>query len=240
MKEHGLETNSQPNESTPEEFLPPTYESTGLYEASKLVLNGRSGIFYYWPVFVLSFLFGFVLLFVKRTSSLHMNLGLVLLAVLMFIFSVAHFNKKRFWIFSIVVVLFLVGWREPLMTLGQNLGVSFTPIVYFSISGGSFLIWIFVFSISDRATYYEISPQQIKKVNEISEEDVSYPNPSHLSLTKVNFNFFRNAILGPKTHDLKLEFYSQNQKYEIVLHNVLYPSEKIRGLQAMFQADKQS
>lgn len=204
---------------------------------------GHSTLLYWWPAWA----FGFVIALLNAGQEKFLAtapgaqpssaLGLTYLAVLLLL--IVFTNVRLRGINSVVALLSVAfigvllawfGWWDDIARMVPYLSVHMNTGFYLVFSTGLLLIWLFMFFVFDRMTYWRIRPGQMTEESLIGGGAESYDTHG-LRFQKLSSDFFR-AMLGFGAGDLKATMAGENGA-TIELANVVFVDRKVHAIEKL-------
>jgi hypothetical protein len=213
----------------------------------EILLVSHSGIFYWWPVWAVGYLFGLL----TWTHGQEVQIGDTLVrihpsnnyGVLYFLtvfLVIVISNVAVRGVASLAVVLGLVlaavllayfhVWDQVLGFFG-HLSVYLNQGAYFWFSTLVFITWALTTFVFDRFTHWVIKPGQVTREHFWGAGSQSY-DTENMTLEKQRNDLFRHWILGLGSGDLRVHTYGA-QHEEIFIPNVLFIGFKIHAVQRL-------
>jgi hypothetical protein len=213
----------------------------------EMKVYGHSTLFYWWP----AWFFGLICALVsawddafvnssdKYLSGSALGLSYVVLLLLLIFFT----NVKLRGIYSVVLLLgiafvsvtmALFGWWDELAKIMPYLSVRVNTGFYMVFSTGLLLLWLAMFFIFDRMTYWRIRPGQLTVEHRIGGGAESFDTGT-LRFQKLTSDLFR-AGLGLGSGDLSAVSGTSGTgpaSSHLQMPNVLFVSHKIRLIERL-------
>lgn len=209
----------------------------------EITVYGHSTLFYWWPAWA----FGFLIALLNSGQEKFMAtapgarpssaLGLTYLAILLLL--IVFTNVRLRGINSVVALLsvaFLTvllawfGWWDDIFGLIPHLSVHMNTGFYLVFSTGLLIIWLLMFFVFDRVTYWRIRPGQMTEEHLIGGGAVSF-DTNGLRFQKLSSDLFR-ATLGFGAGDLKATA-AGGGGVAIELSNVVFAEHKVRAIEKL-------
>jgi hypothetical protein len=130
----------------------------------------------------------------------------------------------------IAVLLAWFGWWDDIAKLIPYLSVHMNTGFYLVFSTGLLIIWLMMFFVFDRLTYWRIRPGQMTVEHLIGGGAESF-DTNGLHFQKLSSDFFR-AALGLGAGDLKATA-SGERGATIEIPNVIFVDRKVRGIEKL-------
>jgi hypothetical protein len=207
----------------------------------------HSTIFYWWPAWAFGFLCAVFNLGQERSvvtaqgeqTSTPLGLSYVTLLLLLVIFT----NVRLRGIYSVVTLLAVAfitvlfawfGWWPEIIRLIPYLSVRMNTGFYLVFSTALLIIWLMMFFIFDRTTYWRIRPGQLTIEHLIGGGAESH-DTNALRFQKLNSDLFR-LVLGFGAGDLQITGVGQapgRAGETITLHNVLFADRRVHTIERL-------
>ena len=204
-------------------------------------IYGHSNLLYWWPAWA----FGFVIAVLNAGQEKFLAtpeggqpssaLGLTYLSILLLL--IVFTNVRLRGINSVVtlltvafiaVVLAWFGWWDDIARLIPYLSVHMNTGFYLVFSTGLLIIWLMMFFVFDRLTYWRIRPGQMTEEHLIGGGAESF-DTNGLRFQKLGSDFFR-AVLGLGAGDLKATV-AGGATIEIA--NVIFVDRKVHAIEKL-------
>lgn len=204
---------------------------------------GHSTLLYWWPAWV----FGFFIALLNEGQERFLAtapgalpssaLGLTYLAILLLL--IVFTNVRLRGIHSVVALLSVAfvavllawfGWWDDIARLVPYLSVHMNTGFYLVFSSGLLIIWLLMFFVFDRMTYWRIRPGQMTEEHLIGGGAESY-DTNGLRFQKLSSDFFR-ALLGFGAGDLKATLAGEHGA-AIELANVMFVDRKVNAIEQL-------
>jgi hypothetical protein len=210
---------------------------------AEIRVYGHSTLFYWWPAWLFGFAAAMVSAGQERLLSASgtqqagsaLGLGYVTLLILLIIFT----NVRLRGIYSIVLLIsvaFIVvlfawfDWWENIIRMIPYLSVRMNTDFYMVFSTALFCIWLLMFFVFDRTTYWRIRPGQMTIEHVIGGGAESFDTNS-LRFQKLNSDLFR-ALLGLGTGDLQAIVGGQYGT-TVTISNVVFAARKVQAIEKL-------
>ena len=203
-----------------------------LNQLSTLKIYTHSPILYWWPIWVLGFVFGFVSMFVggEGTEAAARVQGQTFVFLLVFvIFSTTV--KLRGANSVILGLILLIGaillatanLSGPIAAFIGGLDIRMSPALYWFVGTSVFLMWAVMIFGFDKVKFYEIAPGQVRERVFWGSGDRA-ESGANARCKYLKDDFLRHRILGlVVTGDIEITLGDGEVWY---LHNVLFAKEK--------------
>lgn len=203
-----------------------------LNQLSTLKIYTHSPILYWWPIWVLGFLFGFVSMFVggEGTEAAARVQGQTFVFVLVFvIFSTTV--KLRGANSVILGLILLIGGillatanlSGPIASFIGGLDIRMSQSFYWFVGTSVFIMWAVMIFGFDKVKFYEIAPGQVRERVFWGSGDRA-ESGANARCKYLKDDFLRHRILGlVVTGDIEITLGDGEVWY---LHNVLFAKEK--------------
>ena len=224
----------------PPTIAPTTVSMPDLAVQQEITIYGHSTLFYWWP----GWAFGFVMAALNAGQETFLAtapgaqpssaLGLTYLAILLLL--IIFTNVRLRGINSVVallsvgfitVLLAWFGWWDDIARLIPFLSVHMNTGFYVVFSTGLLIIWLLMFFVFDRLTYWRIRPGQMTEEHMIGGGAQSF-DTNGLRFQKLSSDFFR-AILGFGAGDIKATM-AGDRAAAIELPNVIFVDRKVQAI----------
>ena len=217
-----------------------TSHSVSLQEIN---VYGHSTLLYWWPAWAFGFLMALLnagqekFLATAPGAQPSSALGLTYLALLLLL--IVFTNVRLRGINSVVALLSVAfvavllawfGWWDDIAKLIPYLSVHMNTGFYLVFSTGLLIIWLLMFFVFDRTTYWRIGPGQLTEEHLIGGGAESY-DTNGLRFQKLGSDFFR-AMLGFGAGDLKAAMAGEHGA-AIELANVMLVDRKVRAIEKL-------
>ena len=204
---------------------------------------GHSTLLYWWPAWAFGFLIALLnagqerFLTTAPGTQPSSALGLTYLAILLLL--IVFTNVRLRGINSVVTLLSVAfvtvllawfGWWDNIAKLIPYLSVHMNTGFYLVFSTGLLIIWLLMFFVFDRLTYWRVRPGQMTEEHLIGGGAQSFDTHG-LHFQKLSSDFFR-AMLGFGAGDLKATTPGE-QGAAIELKNVLFVSRKVDAIERL-------
>jgi hypothetical protein len=209
----------------------------------EIIVFSHSTLLYWWPAWV----FGYVIAVLNAGqekflatpvgSQQSSALGLTFLAILLLL--VIFTNVRMRGINSVVALLTLgfvtvllawLGWWDDIAKLIPYLSVHMNTGFYLVFSTGLMIIWVAMFLVFDRLTYWRIRPGQMTEEHLIGGGAESF-DTNGLRFQLLNADFFR-AVLGLGAGDLTVTA-AGGRGALIEIPNVLFVNRKVHAVEQL-------
>lgn len=209
----------------------------------EIKIYSHSTLLYWWPAWALGFVSALLNAGQERflatdpgarpSSAVGLTFVLVLLLLIFFtnvrlrgINSVAALLVLAF----IGVSLAWIGWWDDIARLIPHLWVHMNTGFYLVFSTALLIIWLLMFFIFDRLTYWRIRPGQMTEEHLIGGEAVTF-DTNGLRFQKLGSDFFR-VLLGFGAGDLKATT-SGDHGTTIEISNVVLVGRKVEAIERL-------
>lgn len=225
-----------PDTSTPAEPHPHGHVQDALNQLTALKLYTHSPILYWWPIWLLGFVFGFVSMFVggEGTEAAARVQGQTFVFVLIFvIFSTTV--KLRGANSVILGLILLIGaillatanLSGPVAAFIGGLDIRMSQSFYWFIGVSVFIMWAVMIFGFDKVKFYEIVPGQVRERVFWGSGDRA-ESGANARCKYLKDDFLRHRMLGLiVTGDIEITLGDGEVWY---LHNVLFAKEKARRI----------
>jgi hypothetical protein len=216
-------------------------------EPTELKIVSHSPLFYWWPVWVLGYVFAGITWWYGDTMQIGDGeirihpagaLGVVFFLTLFLVVAITNISIRGYMSLVVVslfvtlsVILAYFGFWGPIFGWIGDLNVYLNQGGYFWFSTLLFAVWaITVFGV-DRMSYWHVKPGQITRVKVFGTASRSY-DTENLFLEKRRDEVFRHWILGLGSGDLKIQTHGARAE-EFVIPNVLFIGSKVETIQRL-------
>ena len=204
---------------------------------------GHSTLLYWWPAWALGFVIALLnagqekFLATAPGAQPSSALGLTYLAILLLL--IVFTNVRLRGINSVVallsvgfiaVLLAWFGWWDDIAKLIPYLSVHMNTGFYLVFSTGLLIIWLLMFFVFDRLTYWRIRPGQMTEERLIGGGAESF-DTNGLRFQKLSSDLFR-SMLGLGAGDLKATMAGERGT-AIELPNVIFVDRKVRAIEQL-------
>jgi len=203
----------------------------------QIFVYSHSTLVYWWPAWAFGFLFAFLNSVFLDPNAQQPASGLGLSYVSLLLLLVIFTSVRLRGIYSVVtlitiaflVVLFAwLGWWDEIAKIIPHLQVRMNTGFYLVFSTGLFVIWLMMFFIFDRMTYWRIRPGQMTVEHLIGGGAESF-DTNALRFQKMSSDLFR-AGLGLGSGDLEVVGAGPAP---ITMSNVLFVNRKVRAIERL-------
>lgn len=224
-------------DAAPATVLPQT---TTLQE---IKIYSHSTLLYWWPAWVFGFVFALLnsgqekFLPTVEGSQPSSALGLTYLSILLLL--IVFTNVRLRGVHSIIALLAVAfiavllawfGWWDNIARMIPYLSVHMNTGFYLVFSSGLLIIWLLMFFVFDRFTYWRIRPGQMTEEHLIGGGAESF-DTNGLRFQKHSSDFFRTT-LGLGAGDLKATAAS-GRGATIEMPNVMFVDRKVRAIEKL-------
>jgi hypothetical protein len=204
-------------------------------------IYSHSTLLYWWPAWAFGFVFAILnagqekFLATAEGAQPSSALGLTYLSILLLL--IVFTNVRLRGIHSVValltvgfisVLLAWFGWWDDIAKLIPYLWVHMNTGFYLVFSTGLLIIWLMMFFVFDRLTYWRIRPGQMTEEHLIGGAAESF-DTNGLRFQKLGSDFFR-AVLGLGAGDLKATI-AGGATIEIA--NVIFVDRKVHAIEKL-------
>jgi hypothetical protein len=214
--------------------------STALQEIN---IYGHSTLLYWWPAWAIGFVIALLnagqerFLATAEGSQPSSALGLSYLSLLLLL--IVFTNVRLRGINSVVALLTVAfvavllawfGWWDDIARLIPYLSVHMNTGFYLVFSTGLLIIWLMMFFVFDRLTYWRIRPGQVTEEHLIGGGAESF-DTNGLRFQKLSSDFFR-AMLGLGAGDLRATT-TGGRGATIEIPNVIFVDRKVHAIEKL-------
>ncbi len=209
----------------------------------EIKIYGHSTLLYWWPAWVLGFVIALLNAgqerFLATATGAQPSSALGLTYVTIMLLLIVFTNVRLRGIHSVVallavafiaVLLAWLGWWDDIARLIPYLSVHMNTGFYLVFSTGLLIIWLLMFFIFDRVTYWRIRPGQMTEEHLIGGGAESF-DTNGLRFQKHNADFFR-SVLGLGAGDLKATSGGQSGA-TIEIPNVMFVDRKVNAIEKL-------
>ena len=206
-------------------------------------IYGHSTLLYWWPAWAFGFLFALLNAgqeqFLATAEGSRPSSALGLTYVLVLLLLIVFTNVRLRGINSVVVLLNLafitvllawLGWWDEIVKLIPYLSVHMNTGFYFVFSTGLLIIWLMMFFVFDRLTYWRVRPGQMTEERLIGGGAESF-DTNGLRFQKHRSDFFR-TVLGLGAGDLRATT-AGGSGAAIEIPNVLFVDRKVHAIEKL-------
>jgi hypothetical protein len=209
----------------------------------EITIYSHSTLLYWWPAWAFGFVFAILnagqekFLATAEGGQPSSALGLAYLSILLLL--IVFTNVRLRGIHSVVALLTVAfiavllawfGWWDDIAMLIPYLSVHMNTGFYLVFSTGLFMIWIIMFFVFDRLTYWRIRPGQMTEEHLIGGGAESF-DTNGLRFQKHSSDFFR-AVLGLGAGDLKATAAGERGAI-IEIPNVIFVGSKVHAIEKL-------
>ncbi len=214
-------------------------------ESNQIVVFGHSGLFYWWPVWLVSFILaGATYAEGDRSGGVtvsNTNLPGAIFVITLLAVAVSSTVLLRGMV-SVVAIVSLIavgvafawlGWWGAIVNFLGGLEIRLNAAGYLCIGIPLFIAWLIVVAVYDRMHYVIFGRGQIRYVLEVGDGEVVIPADG-ATVEKKRSDVFRHWILGIGTGDLMIGSGGRNSP-TIELKNVLHIRRKLAIIDKMLR-----
>lgn len=209
----------------------------------EIVIYGHTTLFFWWPAWAIGFLFAVLdagqekFLATVPGSQPSSVLGLTYVAALLLL--IVFTNVRLRGINSVVallavafiaVVLAWFGWWDEIAKIIPYLSVHMNTGFYVVFSTGLLIIWLLMFFVFDRLTYWRIRPAQMTEEHFIGGGAESF-DTNGLRFQKLSSDLFRST-LGFGASDLRATV-AGGRGASIEISNVIFVDRKVQAIEKL-------
>ena len=220
----------------------PDAETTGPPVLREVKIYSHSTLLYWWPAWAFGFVFAGLNSAQERfwataegtRPSSALGLTFISILLLLIVFTNVrplHGIKSVVALLTIAltsVLLAWLGWWDDIARLIPYLWVHMNTGFYLVFSAGLLIIWLFMFFIFDRMTYWRVRPGQMTEERLIGGGAESF-DTNDLQVQKLRSDFFR-AIIGFGAGDLRA---TSERRAAIEMPNVILAGRKIQAIEKL-------
>ncbi|MCR9271214.1 MAG: hypothetical protein ACX94B_10665 [Henriciella sp.] len=205
-------------------------------QLSELKVYTHSPILYWWPIWALGLLFGFVSMFVsgEGTEAAARVQGQTFVFVLVFVIfsTTVKLRGANSVILGLIlliggILLVTANLYGPVAAFIGGLDIRMSPAFYWFVGVSVFIMWAVMIFGFDKVKYYEIAPGQVRERVFWGTGDRA-ESGANARCRYLKDDFLRHRILGlVVTGDIEITLADGEVWY---LHNVLFAKEKSRRI----------
>ncbi len=203
-----------------------------LNQLSTLKIYTHSPILYWWPIWVLGFVFGFVSMFVggEGTEAAARVQGQTFVFVLIFVIfsTTVKLRGANSVILGLIlaiggILLATANLSGPIAAFIGGLDIRMSPAFYWFVGISVFLMWTIMIFGFDKVKFYEVAPGQVRERVFWGSGDRA-ESGANARCKYLKDDFLRHRMLGlVVTGDIEITLGDGEVWY---LHNVLFAKEK--------------
>jgi hypothetical protein len=217
---------------------------------SEIIIYGHSTLFFWWPAWAAGFLIAVLnagqekFLATAPGSQPSSALGLTFVGVLLLL--IVFTNVRLRGINSVVallavafiaVVLAWFGWWDDIAKVIPYLTVHMNTGFYVVFSTGLLIVWLLMFFVFDRLTYWRIRPAQMTEEHFIGGGAESF-DTNGLHFQKLSSDFFRSTF-GFGASDLRATVGGSGAA-TIEISNVIFVNRKVHAIERLISVKPES
>ena len=210
-------------------------------------IYSHSPLFYWWPAWVLGYIFAIVTAVGGEDVGIGSNnywvhpnkaIGVTYTAVLLIVILFTNITLRGLW--SVVTIMFVaivcvtlawLGLWDDVVDLIPILGIHMNLGFFVTFSTVLFVIWALAFFVFDRVTFWRVRPGQMTYERVVGGGEKSYDTRG-MVFEKHLEDFFKHIILGIGMGDLKI-MTSGARSEEIYVPNVFMVDRKVTAIQKL-------
>jgi len=209
----------------------------------EITIYGHSTLLYWWPAWAFGFLFAllnagqeqFLATAVGTRPSSALGLTYVSMLLLLIVFTNIRMRGVNsvmalLTVAFVAVLLAWFGWWDEVAKLIPYLSVHMNTGFYLVFSTGLVIVWLVVFFVFDRLTYWRVRPGQMTIEHLIGGGAESF-DTNGLHFQKLSQDLFR-AALGLGSGDLKVTA-AGNHGAMIEIPNVIFVDRKVHAIEKL-------
>jgi hypothetical protein len=209
----------------------------------EITIYSHSTLLYWWPAWAFGFLFALLNAgqeqFLTTAEGSRPSSALGLTYVLILLLLIVFTNVRLRGLNSVVVLLTLafitvllvwLGWWDDIAKLIPYLWVHRNTGFYLVFSTGLLIIWLMMFFVFDRLTYWRVRPGQMTEERLIGGGAESF-DTNALRFQKHRSDFFR-TVLGLGAGDLRATT-ARGSGAAIEISNVLFVDRKVYAIEKL-------
>ncbi len=210
----------------------PSQVQDALNQLTELKVYTHSPILYWWPIWLLGFVFGFISLFVggEGTEAAQRVQGQTFVFVLVFVIfsTTVKLRGANSVILGLIlaigaILLATANLSGPIAAFIGGLDIRMSPAFYWFVGVTVFLMWAIMIFGFDKVKFYEIAPGQVRERVFWGSGDRA-ESGANARCKYLKDDFLRHRMLGlVVTGDIEITLATGEVWY---LHNVLFAKEK--------------
>ena len=228
------ETPTQPAQPAAKPADPPAHGHLGeaLNQLSELKVYTHSPILYWWPIWALGLIFGFVSMFVSGdgTEAAARVQGQTFVFVLLFVIfsTTVKLRGANSVILGLIlaiggILLATANLSGPIASFIGGLDIRMSPAFYWFVGVTVFVMWAIMIFGFDKVKFYEFSPGQVRERVFWGSGDRA-ESGANARCRYLKDDFLRHRMLGlVVTGDIEITLGDGEVWY---LHNVLFAKQK--------------
>ena len=207
-----------------------------LNQLTELKVYTHSPILYWWPIWLLGFVFGFVSLFVggEGTEAARRVQGQTFVFVLVFVIfsTTVKLRGANSVILGLIlaiggILLATANLSGPIAAFIGGLDIRMSPAFYWFIGVTVFLMWAVMIFGFDKVKFYEVAPGQVRERVFWGSGDRA-ESGANARCKYLKDDFLRHRMLGLViTGDIEITLATGEVWY---LHNVLFAKQKAQRI----------
>jgi hypothetical protein len=225
----------------------PIAGSRGIARIPEIRIYSHSTVFYWWPAWAFGFLIAFLSFgdepLPANGASAQAGSPLGLAYVTLLLLLVVFTNVRLRGIYSVMTLISLafitvlfawLGWWPDIIRLIPYLAVRMDRGFYLVFSTGLLIIWVLMFFVFDRTTYWRVRPGQLTIEHLIGGGAESY-DTNALRFQKLRSDLFR-VVLGFGVGDLQVTGVGQapgRAGETITMNNVLFAGRRVHTIERL-------
>ena len=210
----------------------PSQVQDALNQLSELKVYTHSPILYWWPIWLLGFVFGFISLFVggEGTEAAQRVQGQTFVFVLVFVIfsTTVKLRGANSVILGLIlaigaILLATANLSGPIAAFIGGLDIRMSPAFYWFVGVTVFVMWAIMIFGFDKVKFYEIAPGQVRERVFWGSGDRA-ESGANARCKYLKDDFLRHRMLGLIiTGDIEITLATGEVWY---LHNVLFAKQK--------------
>jgi len=217
----------------------------------EIVLYSHSPIFYWWPVWVVGYIFALLTMIqgvptefkhgdVTDSVLIHPNpsLGVLFTMTFFLVIMMTHFSVRgtaslTLIVTAIAAALFVayMQWWDNLIRAFQELRIFMNLGFYVFFSTAVFAVWAMAVFFFDRFTYWKFTPGQMVYHSVLGDGEQTF-DTGGMSVDKKQDDLFRHWILGIGSGDVHV-ITTGAKRAEFTIPNVLFVRSKLARVQEL-------
>ncbi len=216
---------------------------TSTVSPQEIIIYSHSTLLYWWPAWVVGYAIALINAAQARftgsaagsASSSALGLTFIVVLLLLIVFT----NVRMRGVNSVVallavalatVLLAWLGWWDDIAALIPYLFVQMNIGFYLVFSTGLMVIWLIMFFVFDRLTYWRIRPGQLTEEHVVGGGAESF-DTNGMRFQRLNADFFR-GVLGLGAGDLTITTATERDA-PIHIPNVMFVASKVHAVEKL-------
>jgi hypothetical protein len=214
-----------------------------------LRVYSHSSLYYWWPVWMVGFLFSLLTYMQGRPVNFgdgegsidvlvhpSRNLGVVFTMIFLLVIVMTNLAVRGIASMTVIVTLIAItiffawmDWWDPILRALGSLAIYMNLGFYLFFSTALFTLWAVTLLVFDRFEYWEFRPGQVVHHALFGDGEQTYDTHG-MSVAKLRDDLFRHWILGLGSGDMHIST-TGARKAEFVIPNVLFVGTKLERIQ---------